>query len=182
MKIGIDLDGVVADFETAFKAAATQYLGFTDFREEWDMGLSHQDADKLLQTVLKKQPDLWLNLGTYLTYRQITRLCKLAIKNDLYFITSRKSPKNGPSAQYQSQHWLEGLGIPGAVIVTEQKGYICSYLGIDYFIDDRPSFCDAVQSYSCNTKTFILDRRYNRMYSNAYVKRVTFDQFLKAIK
>jgi hypothetical protein len=143
IRIGLDLDGVVADFRTAFLDAAANLLGPDAIRLPSaplpDLNaVSAADAKRVWRAITDT-PNWWLGLRPY-EPAQIARLYELARRYrwEVSFLTSR-IPTAGDSVQFQSQTWLETYGfyMPAVVTVPGSRGEIANALRLDVVVDDQ---------------------------------------------
>jgi hypothetical protein len=154
LRVGFDLDGVVADFRTAFLEAAASILGHDAIKRpssplpDFD-AVSPADAKRVWK-VLTETPNWWLGLAPY-EPAQIARLYQLARRHrwEVSFLTSR-IPTTGDSVQFQSQAWLEAYGfyLPAVVTVPGSRGEIANAMRLDVVIDDQFLNCLEVISAS----------------------------------
>ena len=161
LRIGFDLDGVVADFRTAFLDAAAHVLGREAISRpsaplpDFD-AVSPADAKRVWR-VITETPNWWLGLAPY-EPDQISRLYQLArrFRWEVSFLTSR-IPTAGDSVQFQSQAWLEAYGyyMPAVVTVPGSRGEIANALRLDVIIDDQFLNCLEVVGAS-QTKAILL--------------------------
>ena len=161
LRIGFDLDGVVADFRTAFLDVAGKLLGHDAIRHprhrmpDFD-AVSAADAKRVWR-VITETPNWWLGLAPY-EPAQIARLYQLARRYrwEVSFLTSR-IPTAGDSVQFQSQTWLEAYGfyMPAVVTVPGSRGEIANALRLDMIIDDQFLNCLEVVGAS-QTKAILL--------------------------
>src|SRR5688500_7818324 len=102
LRLGIDVDGVVADFRTAFRALAERELGLSPADVEAD--LSKQDVERLWRSVAAAS-NWWLSLPAY-EPDEIGRLYAQARRSrwEVFFMTSR-APSAGDAVQLQTQVW-----------------------------------------------------------------------------
>jgi hypothetical protein len=161
LRVGFDLDGVVADFRTAFLEAAAKLLGreaiqrptapMPDFN-----AVSAADAKRVWRAITET-PNWWLGLTPY-EPAQIARLYQLTRRYrwEVSFLTSR-IPTTGDSVQFQSQAWLEANGfyMPAVVTVPGSRGEIANALRLDVVIDDQLLNCLEVVGAS-QTKAMLL--------------------------
>ena len=151
LRIGFDLDGVVADFRTAFLDAAAHVLGREAISRpsaplpDFD-AVSPADAKRVWR-VITETPNWWLGLAPYEPDR---------FRWEVSFLTSR-IPTAGDSVQFQSQAWLEAYGyyMPAVVTVPGSRGEIANALRLDVIIDDQFLNCLEVVGAS-QTKTILL--------------------------
>jgi 5' nucleotidase, deoxy (Pyrimidine), cytosolic type C protein (NT5C) len=147
LRIGCDLDGVVADFRTAFLDVATKVLGRQAIQRPASPmpdldAVSPSDAKRVWKAICDT-PNWWLGLAPY-EPAQIARLYQLArrFRWEVSFLTSR-IPTAGDSVQFQSQTWLEAHGfyMPAVVTVPGSRGDIANALRLDVVIDDQYLNC-----------------------------------------
>jgi hypothetical protein len=166
MRIGFDLDGVLADLHTPFVQTAIKLFPNLDARvvSAADVGASPPDetheppaeapatpSDVVLdreQTnavwrVLTGTTDFWLGLEE-IEPGAIARLAKLAEARrwEVIFLTSRPASA-GRTVQRQSQEWLQrhGFPLPSLFVVHSSRGRIAEALELDVVVDDRPENC-----------------------------------------
>ena len=74
----------------------------------------------------------------------VARLGQLAAERrwEVIFLTKRP-PSAGPTAQVQTQRWLEahGFPLPSVFVVQGSRGKIAASLDLDLVVDDRPENC-----------------------------------------
>jgi hypothetical protein len=143
LRLGFDLDGVVADFRAGFLDAATKVLGREAIRRPGSPmpdldAVSPADAKRVWK-VITDTPNWWLGLAPY-EPAQIARLYQLTrrFRWEVSFLTTR-IPTAGDSVQFQSQAWLETYGfyMPAVVTVPGSRGEIANALRLDLIIDDQ---------------------------------------------
>src|SRR5262245_37152726 len=143
LRLGFDLDGVVADFRTAFLDMAATVVGcayITNPRSPMPGldAVSPTDAKRIWK-VITDTPNWWLGVAPY-EPAQIARLYQLARRYrwEVSFLTTR-IPTAGDSLQFQSQTWLEAYGyyMPAVVTVPGSRGEVANALRLDVVIDDQ---------------------------------------------
>jgi hypothetical protein len=163
LRIGFDLDGVVADFRSAFLEIAATQLGRAAIQRPSSPmpdldAVSAADAKRVWK-VITETPNWWLSLAPY-EPAQIARAYQLArrFRWEVSFLTSR-IPTAGDSVQFQSQAWLEAHGfyLPAVVTVPGSRGEIANALRLDVIIDDQFLNCLEVVGAS-QTKAVLLLR------------------------
>lgn len=168
MRIGVDLDGVLADLHGPFARQAQRLfpsldpgaLGAPEVGASPDT--SSEDARDGLR-VLPATQDVGLTadqsraVWRSLTARQnfwetlreceagaVARLASLADTRgwEVLFITSRPASA-GRIVQRQSQRWLRrhGFDMPSVFVVKGSRGRIAAALHLDVIVDDRPDNC-----------------------------------------
>jgi hypothetical protein len=147
LRLGVDIDGVVADFRAAFRDAARQCLkrdvpiqGGPD-----DGALSHSEIDRVW-THIARTPNWWMGVQPY-EPAEIANLYALARsgKWEICFLTKRP-PSAGDAVQFQTQWWLEeqGFYLPAVITVPGSRGDLANALRLDLVIDDQFVNCAEV--------------------------------------
>ena len=157
LRLGVDVDGVVADFRSAFRALAERELGMAPNDVEKD--LSKTDVDRLWRRVAAT-PNWWIDLPPYEPH-QIARLYAQSRRGrwEVFFLTSRPLSA-GDSVQLQTQVWLERHGFLMPSVLTTPagaRGEIARSLRLDLAMDDRLVNCMEIISAS-NSKALLVAR------------------------
>lgn len=142
LRLGIDVDGVLADFRTAFHTLATAELGPRN-SSDIEAELSKGDIERLWKAVARL-PNWWADLPAY-EPEQIKRLYELARSGrwEVFFMTSRP-PSAGDSVQLQTQVWLEQHGFYLPAVMTAPagaRGELARALRLDLVVDDHLVNC-----------------------------------------
>ena len=167
LRIGCDLDGVLADMELALVREAEKLFGSGLAREITRLSPVHASMSDLVPEEVTDNAPLRTEL--HLTPRQrrrlwrhvreiegfwesldetepgvVARLGSLATERrwEIIFLTRRPTTA-GATAQVQSQRWLEARGfrLPSVYVVTGSRGLIAAALTLDLVIDDTPENC-----------------------------------------
>ena len=161
LRVGIDLDGVVANFKSAFETAASEAgvpLPAGDAERASTDPLSSRDVKKIWDFV-KRTPNWWVRLAPY-EPAQIIRLYETArrLRWEVVFMTRRPSTAGDP-VQFQSQWWLEQQGFfyPAVLTVPGSRGELANALRLDVIVDDQIHNCVDVISAS-TAKAVLLHR------------------------
>lgn len=158
LRIGIDMDGVMADFIAAFSVAASIMFKrpISTTWKDWDMsratGLSREELERVWQYIDHYQgwwaalPPVHKNLP-YFKALQSLQERRLA---QLHFITVRRDTGLGVKSVYeQTYDWLSWYGFEKPnVFVTHAnggKGLIAQALELDYHYDDCWDYCRHVK-------------------------------------
>ena len=168
LRIGFDLDGVLADMEMALVREAEKLFG---------SNLKHRNSQPPTSATIHMSdlvpPDVSddapLQHGLQLTARQrrqlwrhvtaldgfwesldeiepgaVARLADIATARgwEIIFLTRRPATA-GATSQIQSQRWLEAKGfhLPSVYVVTASRGLIAAALTLDIVVDDTPENC-----------------------------------------
>jgi hypothetical protein len=153
LRVGFDLDGVLADFRSAFQAVshglAQADADFTNPEEAAGRSLSEADIKRAWKEVSGSH-NWWTTLRPY-EPAQIARLYSLARRHiwEVFFLTKRP-PTEGDSVQLQTQYWLErhGYYLPAVLTVLGSRGELANALHLDLVIDDQQLNCVEVISAS----------------------------------
>jgi hypothetical protein len=156
LRLGIDVDGVVADFRSAFHALAERELGLATGDGETE--LSKADVDRLWGAVAATT-NWWLDIAPY-EPDQIARLYAEARRSrwEVFFMTSRP-PSAGDSVQLQTQVWLErhGYYLPSVLTTPAgSRGELARSLRLDLALDDRLVNCVEIISASNSKAVLVL--------------------------
>ena len=163
LRIGIDLDGVVANFISGFEEAAHHKLGpETDGFTDPDQAIVDQLTTHEMKRVwnaIQETPNWWTYLAPY-EPEQLKRLYSLARRHkwEVFFLTKR--PKTaGETVRFQTQWWLEreGFPLPSVVTVPGSRGELANALRLDLVIDDQLLNC--LEIISASEARVVLIRR-----------------------
>jgi hypothetical protein len=160
LRIGIDIDGVLADFRTAFHEAAVRCLRH-DVDDTPDLEtlspLSAGDVRRVWEYIATAQ-NWWMEVPAY-EPEQIARLYSLtrAAGWEVVFMTKRP-PSAGDSVQFQTQWWIERFGfyLPAVLTVPGSRGDIANGLRLDLVLDDQLINCVEVISTAPTKAVLVL--------------------------
>ena len=177
MRIGFDIDGVLADFIPAYQRLFVDITGRDNFQTgddidppswNWptDRGYTKEETSAVWEAI-KKDELFWLNLGEISQNTSALRalLYRLEKDHDVYYITSRL----GTGVKRQTEVWLEDVlsyhlvgTEPTALIVGHRvKGEVAKALQLDAYIDDNADNANDVAKARPNCDNYLLTRRYN---------------------
>jgi uncharacterized HAD superfamily protein len=194
LRVGIDMDGVVDDFNSSFQKEITAELGIIlpHTYPVWDWpqhhGLTESQVARVWNRIRHHNAceNWWFTLDplpdTYL-------LGPASTEHELFFITSRVATP-GLSIRQQTAQWLtthHGIIAPH-VYVSHEKGETAQELNLDYFIDDKPEHIEDVAGVG--VMSYVCDAEYNRgklspkpVSGHIYIGRVQdLNEFLRRIK
>ena len=168
MRIGLDIDGVFADFNVSFIERCISITGVDRFPVRpfdiptWDYpqhyGYTAAQTEAVWENITA-DPLFWASLSAY-PWTQTALLRLNPNEDDIYFVTSRP----GVIPKQQTEAWLLANGGPLAptVLISSLKGECALALQLDVYIDDRDKNVYDVMTISPKTRTFLLDKPWNR--------------------
>ena len=164
MKIGFDMDGVVADFGSAFRAVETRLFGSAgptrasepaeeEERPAASEASSAREERRRREAVwreIRGTRDFWTTLPPMQAnaVRRIHEMT-LAYRWEVFFITQRPATA-GDTVQRQTQRWLvaQGFDLPSVLVIAGSRGAAAGALRLDYHVDDLAQNCLDVLSDS----------------------------------
>lgn len=151
LRIGIDVDGVLADFRTAFRKASQSSLGHAIDEDDPKSSESLGEKDvKRVWEQIGRTSNWWMTLQPY-EPDQVARLYSLtrAAGWEVFFLTNRPASA-GDTVQFQTQWWIErqGFYLPAVLTVPGSRGEVANGLRLDLVIDDLVLNCVEVVSAS----------------------------------
>ncbi len=170
MRIGVDVDGVLADFNVAFIKRIIRVTGQDLFPDRpfeipmWDYPQHYGYTNAQIAAVwedVKRDTCFWANLLPYTTTRRFFQdLDVMAPGSDVYFITNR----TGHLCRRQTENWLiaQGAGPRPLIVISGDKAGWCQALNLDIYIDDN--FENAVAVGKTHTRSFLLNRPWNACF------------------
>jgi hypothetical protein len=183
MVIGVDLDGVLANFNAAYTKLIKDFTGIElpkdgpDYPTSWcyerEAGVTKAQEDRIWKEGILSSPTFWYQLPAYAhTPNALYRL--LTSFKPVYFITSR----SGKNCQAQSAAWVRDQWfsyskslvqpLPAVCVVPSHKNKIdvLKGLAVTHYIDDRLDTMYLMATQRLNTKLFLLDQPWNRNDAN----------------
>lgn len=163
VRIGFDMDGVLADFSTAFHDVEKRLFGAgsglpaespeVEARQEEDAaaqaaapGPSPRETRRRRDAVWKEihdTTDFWTTLKPH-DPGAVRRIYDMMLRHGLevFFITQRPATL-GQTVQRQTQYWLrqQGFDLPSVLVIGGSRGAAAGALRLDYHVDDSPQNC-----------------------------------------
>jgi uncharacterized HAD superfamily protein len=183
-RIGIDIDGVLANFISQFRNLnnTLHSVNITEEAKDWNFsnwGLTPEQFSMswrhLSQTI-----NFWVDLPVNSDI-QLDDLKYLDDNYELYFITTRATSAGLP-VEKQTNIWLKKQGFEHpTVIVTKEKGPVASALKLDAFIDDNYDNLLSVHIFSPYTKLFYRLSTYSVANEIGAVEVNSFNEFVTHI-
>ena len=181
ISIGVDVDGVLADFTESYNKILSRLHGEDLLKGEdppcwyWPTAIGYTaEHDAQAWKEIKESPDFWARLRP--TLEAAPTLIGLshsyANGHNVYFLTDRM----GIAPHMQTAAWLmaHGYAGPPQVLLTcavkdkegksvGVKGHAAKALALTHFIDDKPENCIDVKLMNPLCRVAMLSKRYNRL-------------------
>ena len=155
LRIAFDMDGVLADMESALVEHAEGMFGTVE-----SSAAAPAEAADVVEPVIarlrippRQERRLWDRVEAIENFWEslneiepgiVARLYALSVERrwEVIFLTKRPATR-GATAQIQTQRWLEarGFALPSVYVVQRSRGQIAAALALDFVIDDRPENC-----------------------------------------
>jgi uncharacterized HAD superfamily protein len=179
MIVGLDIDGVVADFLSPFLICLERKTGngsisaesITDFDFDRHPVLSEKLVADCMEEV-SYDPAFWRNLSSLISPSEWRQLEDLNRKGRLVFVTHRYQ-RTSNDIRDVTQRWLEAQGITDPVVyfTQEAKSTLVASLGIRLFMDDRHDICKDIAEET-DAVVLIPNRTYNQSFAHPRVTRI----------
>lgn len=177
MRIGFDVDGVLADFVSTYHALVIKHaagvnlfaIGDDVDPPCWDWPQFRGYSDVLIGEVwkdIKASSHFWLNLAPLDNVKTLALMLKHLERNhDVYYITSRV----GFRAKRQTEIWLfdhvhYATSVPSVwptVCISSDKGAMAKALKLDVYVDDNRDNALSVAEQSPSTRNYLITKAYN---------------------
>jgi len=189
MRIGFDIDGVLADFVAGYQSLTVALTGKDLFQPGdifdppcWDWpqyrGYSKEEM-AAVWAYIKSSRNFWASLGPDPGMEALrSKWVEIhAAHHDVVFATARP----GLDSLIQSKYWLHKYGCSYAnVTITSEKGQFCADSHVDCYIDDRWDNIVAVTRESPTTRAYLLNRTYNLAIDGpSYIRVPTVEEFFR---
>lgn len=173
LRIGFDLDGVLADFAAAYRAVDERLHGSgavparpgdpeEEAQEQEHTTRSRPSPRRRHDAVwqaIASTPDFWTSLAP-IDPGAVARLYEMTtrLQWEVFFMTQRPATA-GETVQRQSQRWLAGQGfdLPSVLVISGSRGAAAAALSLDYHVDDSAKNCIDVKAVSGARPLLIAD-------------------------
>jgi hypothetical protein len=166
VRIGFDMDGVLADFAGAFRHVETRLFGDAptvaaaapevEVQQEKAQQAASQSPREMRRrrdavwNAIHRTPDFWTTLKP-LDSGAVRRIHTPTVRHrwEVFFITQRPATK-GQTVQRQTQRWLveQGFDLPSVLVISGSRGAAAGALRLDFHVDDSAQNCLDVVSES----------------------------------
>src|SRR5262245_27643491 len=165
LRVGFDMDGVVADFASAFRDIECDLFGADTTHPAPNAPEEEQTPNRGANPAASKQesgrrravwdriratPNFWTTLKPTdpAAVRQL-HAQMLRCGWEVVFITQRPSTA-GETVQRQTQRWLvhQGFDMPSVVVIAGSRGAAINALRLTHHVDDSPQNCVDVKTDS----------------------------------
>jgi hypothetical protein len=170
LRIGFDMDGVLADFAAAYRAIETRLYGpaeparvddpenVADTADGETPVPSHRRRDAIWAAI-RETPDFWQTLAP-IDPGAVRRIHDMTLRHrwETFFITQRPATE-GQTVQRQTQRWLieQGFDWPSVLVINGPRGAAAGALGLTYHVDDSPANCVDVKAESSASPILLLE-------------------------
>jgi hypothetical protein len=174
VRIGFDLDGVLADLAKAYREVEASLFGdctsmetsAPDQADRPDVAevperqhRARRGRNDAVWSAIRATPDFWVALEP-IEEGAVSRLHALMLDRrwEIFFITQRP-PTCGDTVQRQTQRWLreQGFEMPSVVPVSDGRTATLAALSLHYYVDDDAKNCVDVKSDCGARPTLIVD-------------------------
>lgn len=180
LRIGIDLDGVLADWVYEFtRLMASMFPEIPGLpvtaREQYTLRVKDYPgvppgAYEATWDALTRTPNWWEGLPAIPTPWELAGLRETANRHDVVMVTARDmmAPAGGRPLTVQTRRWLEshGLGDVGLVFAKDKIPVIRA-AGLDLFYDDEERHVVGAAALDPAPAVYLQDRPYNRLLLQA---------------
>jgi hypothetical protein len=170
LRIGFDMDGVLADFARAYRDVERGLFGPPEpspvsspddagEEEKADAPVPSRRRRDAVWAAIRETPDFWETLEPIEkdAVRRIDELMR-RYRWEVFFITQRPATA-GDTVQRQTQRWLvaQGFDLPSVLVINGPRGAAAGALSLHYHVDDSAAHCVDVKADSSANPIQILE-------------------------
>lgn len=168
LRIGFDMDGVLADFQSAYREIELRLFGpglatRPDPPEQQEAAEEQREEPPATESIAqsrRKRDAIWSAIHSTTNFwatlqptdpGAVRRIHAMMLRHrwEVFFITQRPSTA-GDTVQRQTQRWLveQGFDLPSVLVLGGSRGAAAGALRLNYHVDDSPQNCLDVLSDS----------------------------------
>ncbi len=135
-RLGLDCDGVLADFSRYCLARINRELGTAYRARDWPNFMADESLGKVVGAIvwrLMDQPDLWAAVPPYPGTAR--RVATLRERYDIYVVTAIPTQFREVRAEWLTRHGVACEGLV-AVASPDEKATVAAELGLCAFVED----------------------------------------------
>ncbi len=191
LRIGFDLDGTLADFRGAFRAAEVRLFGpgpaiVEDQPEREDAAQAGSPPDgraaepeALPIDLRRRRQQVWREIQATADFWRslrpvdagaVARIHRLMLDHgwEVFFITQRPFSA-GDTVQRQTKKWLvdQGFDLPSVLVLGGSRGAAAAALRLDYHVDDSVQNCIDVMTDAAARPILIVPPLQSRDHTSA---------------
>lgn len=180
MMVGLDIDGVVADFIGPFLRFVERRVRNGPILPDTITDLTFKNHPYLSEALVREcilevsdDPKFWRELAPLPSVREWKVLDELSREGRLVFLTHRYERDNYDVHQVTCD-WLRSRGVsrPLVYFTQSEKSALVNKLQVGFFVDDRHENCQDVAE---KTEAIVMmpHRSYNQSFNHPHVQRIT---------
>lgn len=177
--LGLDIDGVLADFISPFLRVLGTRMGGGPIDPESVTDPNFMNHPLITAEIISEcvanisdDPQFWEALAPLPSKKQWQALDRLSRERNLVFVTHRYERETYDIGQV-TRDWLRKHGVSEPVVYFTQshKSELIEKLNVELFVDDRHENCRDVAE---NTRAIVLmpHRTYNQSFNHPRVQRI----------
>jgi len=157
--VGIDLDGVVYNYDTPFDEFLLS-KGIISVKSEYSCGLLKEKEIKFVMEFAEYKPHLWIPLLP----RAVTSVNRLSQIYNIFLVTARGSFFNGQEDTIQKIN--QDKITYNKIIFSCLKGEVAKNLNFRIFVEDHLKNAIDIKEKSPDTIIYLVDKEHNQCNEN----------------